>query len=205
VYDFVIVGAGSAGCVLAARLSEDPAVRVLLLEAGPGDRHKHIHIPAAFSKLFKTPLDWQFHTEEQPHLGGRRLYWPRGKMLGGSSSINAMIYIRGHRRDYDGWRALGNDGWGFDDVLPYFKKAEDQERLRGPYHSVGGPLHVTDLRCVNPLTRVFLAACAEAGIAANDDFNGEKQEGVGLYQVTQKGGRRASAAATYLRPREGRR
>jgi choline dehydrogenase len=199
-YDHVIVGAGSAGCVLAARLSEDGAVRVLLLEAGPRDRKAEIHIPAAFSKLFKTPLDWQFHTEEQPALANRRLYWPRGKVLGGSSSLNAMIYMRGHRRDYDGWRELGNEGWGFDDVLPYFKKAEDQARLRTSYHGTGGPLHVSDLRCINPLTGVFLQACAACGIAANDDFNGAVQEGAGLYQVTQQAGRRVSCAGAYLRP-----
>jgi choline dehydrogenase len=205
VYDYVIVGAGTAGCVLASRLSEDSAVRVLLLEAGPADRKAHIHVPAAFSKLFKTAVDWQYHTEEQVHLNNRRLYWPRGRVLGGSSSINAMIYIRGHPSDYDGWKALGNAGWGYADVLPYFKKAEDQERLHTEYHGRGGPLHVADLRCVNPLTRVFLSACGDRGITSNDDFNGACQQGAGLYQVTQRGGQRHSTAAAYLRPARRRR
>jgi choline dehydrogenase len=204
-YDYIVVGAGSAGCVLAARLTEDPRVRVLLLEAGPRDRRAEIHIPAAFSKLFKSSLDWQYYTVEQAHLGERRLYWPRGRVLGGCSSINAMIYIRGHPSDYDAWRALGNEGWGFADVLPYFKKSEDQQRIRNDHHGTDGPLQVTDLRCVNPLTHVFLSACAQAGIPANEDFNGDRQVGAGLYQVTQCSGRRVSAAGAYLRPALGRR
>ncbi len=154
--DYVIIGAGSAGCVLANRLTEDPRVRVLLLEAGGPDNKQEIHIPAAFAKLFKTPLDWAYETEPQPHLGNRRLFWPRGKMLGGSSSMNAMMYIRGHRADYDGWRDQGNQGWGFAEVLPYFKKLEHEERGASEYHGTGGPLNVADLRTVNPLTRAFL-------------------------------------------------
>jgi choline dehydrogenase len=204
VYDYIIVGAGSAGCVLANRLTEDPSARVLLLEAGGPDKRQEIQIPAAFAKLFKTPHDWAFHTEPQDNLGGRRLYWPRGKMLGGSSSMNAMIYIRGHRSDYDGWRVRGNDGWGFSDVLPYFKKAEHQERGASEYHGTGGPLNVADLRSVNPLSRAFVEAGVELGHPTNDDFNGPEQEGFGLYQVTQKRGRRCSAAAAYLKPALGR-
>lgn len=202
-YDYVVVGAGSAGCVLARRLTEDAGARVLLLEAGAPDRRREIQIPAAFGKLFKTECDWNYETEPQPSLGGRRLYWPRGKMLGGSSSMNAMIYIRGHRADYDGWRDAGNDGWGFDSVLPYFKKAEHQERGASEWHGTGGPLNVADLRTVNPLSRAFVAAAAESGYPLNSDFNGAEQEGFGVYQVTQKGGRRCSAAA-YLKPALGR-
>jgi choline dehydrogenase len=199
-FDFVLVGAGSAGCVLAARLTEDPSCRVLLLEAGGPDRAVHVRVPAAFWKLFKGPADWHYMTEAQPHLAGRRLYWPRGKVLGGCSSLNAMIYVRGHPSDYDGWEALGNEGWGFADVLPYFKKSENQQRGASDYHGGGGPLDVADLRCVNPLSRAFLQACAESGIPANDDFNGPSQDGSGLYQVTQKGGLRASTASAFLRP-----
>jgi choline dehydrogenase len=203
-YDYIVVGAGSAGCVLAARLTENPQTRVLLLEAGGPDSAKEVQIPAAFSKLFKTPLDWDCSTEEEPHLNGRRLYWPRGKMLGGSSSMNAMIYMRGNHLDYEHWKNLGNDGWGFRDVLPYFKKSENQERGASEYHGSGGPVNVSDLRYVNPLTRAFLAAAEEIGIPANPDFNGAAQDGAGLNQVTQKNGRRHSAADAYLRPALGR-
>jgi choline dehydrogenase len=159
-----------------------------------------VHIPAAFSKLFKSALDWNYSTEPEPHLHNRQLYWPRGKLLGGSSSINAMIYIRGNPLDYEHWKSLGNDGWGFDDVLPYFLKSENQERGPSKYHGHGGPLCVGDLRYVNPLTRAFLAATEELGIANNPDFNGAAQEGAGLYQVTQRNGRRHSAADAYLKP-----
>jgi choline dehydrogenase len=199
-YDYVIVGAGSAGCVLAARLTEDPHTRALLLEAGGSDRVREIQIPAAFSKLFQGPLDWNYSTEPEPHLNGRRLYWPRGKVLGGSSSINAMIYIRGNALDYDHWAALGNEGWSYRDVLPYFKKSENQERGPGEFHAVGGPMNVADLRYVNPLTRAFLQAAEDCGFPANPDFNGASQDGAGLYQVTQKNGRRHSAADAFLRP-----
>jgi choline dehydrogenase len=204
-YEFIVVGAGSAGCVLAVRLTEDPACRVLLLEAGGPDRQIQIRIPAAFSKLFKTEVDWNYSTESEPHLYGRRLYWPRGKVLGGSSSINAMIYLRGSRIDYDGWRDLGNNGWAFEDVLPYFKKSEDQENGRSDFHGVGGPLSVANLRYVNTLTRAFLEAARELGIPANPDFSGASQEGAGLFQVTQKRGARHSAADAFLRPAIGRR
>jgi len=199
-HDYVIVGAGSAGCVLAARVSEDLDTRVLLLEAGGADVPKEVRIPAAFSRLFKSPCDWNFTTEEEPHLNGRRLYWPRGKMIGGSSSINAMIYIRGNRSDYDSWKQLGNNGWGFDDVLPYFRKSENQERGASRFHGTGGPVSVCDLRCVNHLTRAFLAGARELGFPANADFNGPAQDGAGLYQVTQKNGERHSAADGYLKP-----
>jgi choline dehydrogenase len=191
VFDYVVVGAGSAGCVLASRLSENPATSVLLIEAGPPDRKREIHIPAAFSKLFKTDVDWNFSTEPQDFLNGRRLYWPRGKMLGGSSSMNAMVYIRGRRSDFDSWAAAGNIGWGFPDVIPLFQAAERQ-------------LSLAELRCVNPLTRAFLAACEQSSIASNADFNGATQEGAGFYRVTQKNGARFSAADAYLKPALGR-
>jgi choline dehydrogenase len=197
-YDYIIVGAGSAGCVLAARLTEDKRVRVLLLEAGAPTRPRESQIPAAFSKLYKTAVDWNYSTEPEPHLHRRRLYWPRGKMLGGSSAINAMIYMRGNALDYDSWKSLGNSGWGFSDVLPYFKKSENQTRGASAYHGTGGPLNVTDLRYVNALTRVFLSAAAELGIPSNPDFNAESQDGVGLYQVTQRKGKRHGAADAYL-------
>src|SRR5215472_8384755 len=199
-YDYIIVGAGSAGCVLAARLSEDTGAQVLLLEAGGPDRAMEIHVPAAFSKLFKSAVDWNYATEPEPYLNGRQLYWPRGKVLGGSSAINAMIYVRGNRLDYDQWKSLGNDGWGFDEVLPYFLKSENQERGASPYHGDRGPQCVSDLRYVNPLTRAFLAGAEELGFSRNDDFNGAAQDGAGLYQVTQRGGRRHSAADAYLKP-----
>jgi choline dehydrogenase len=199
-YDYVIVGAGSAGCVLANRLTEDPTTTVLLLEAGGPDEAQEIHIPAAFSSLFKSPLDWAYETEEQPYLNNRRLYWPRGRVLGGSSSINAMVYIRGNRRDYDHWRDLGNEGWGYSDVLPYFKKAENEERGASEYHGTGGPLNVTDHRTRNPLSRAFVEAGVESGIPLTDDFNGYEQDGVGFYQVTQRLGLRHSAAVGYVHP-----
>ncbi len=199
-YDYVIVGAGSAGCVLASRLTEDPNVSVLLLEAGGSDKKQEVQIPAAFSKLFKTPLDWNYETEPQPHLKDRKLYWPRGKMLGGSSSMNAMMYVRGNRHDYDEWAESGNPGWAFADVLPYFKKAEHYERGGSDYAGSAGPLNVTDLRTVNPITSACLEAAVEAGLARTDDFNGRTQEGVGATLVTQKNGARYSTATAYLKP-----
>jgi choline dehydrogenase len=199
-YDYIVIGAGSAGCALASRLTERPDINVLLMEAGLPDRKREIHIPAAFPKLFRTEVDWNFSTEPQEHLKGRSLYWPRGKCLGGSSSMNAMIYTRGTRADYDAWRDLGNAGWGFDDVLPLFKAQENQERGASAEHGIGGPLNVADLRCLNPLSEVFLTACEAAGVGRNADFNGAAQAGAGFYQVTQKNGARASAADAYLKP-----
>jgi len=202
--DYVIVGAGSAGCVLANRLSEDPDVRVLLLEAGGRDRHPAIKIPAAFANQFHTKLDWDFATEPEPHCDDRSLYIPRGKALGGSSSMNAMLYVRGRPLDYDLWEADGAAGWGWKDVRPYFLKAEDNERGASEHHAVGGPLHVADERSPRPLTQRFLRACEGVGIPVVDDYNGPEQDGASLCQVTQRNGRRWSAADAYLRPVSGR-
>ncbi|HXR61087.1 MAG TPA: GMC family oxidoreductase N-terminal domain-containing protein, partial [Solirubrobacterales bacterium] len=199
-YDYVVVGAGSAGCVLANRLSEDPAVRVLLIEAGGKDRHPNIKIPAAFPKQFKTKLDWDLATEPEPHCDNRSLYIPRGKGLGGSSSMNAMLYVRGNPLDYDGWAAAGAEGWSWRQVLPYFLRAEDNQRGRSEYHATGGPLRVEDERSPRPLTGRFLAACAEAGIPRIEDYNGPEQDGAALAQVTQRNGKRWSTADAYLRP-----
>ncbi|TMC23311.1 MAG: choline dehydrogenase [Chloroflexi bacterium] len=203
-YDYIIVGAGSAGCVLANRLTADPNCTVLLLEAGGSDQRPEVQTPAAFPNLLRTPLDWAYSTEEQPHLHNRKLYWPRGKMLGGSSSLNAMVYIRGDHLDYDEWRNLGNEGWGDKDVLPYFKKAQHQERGASKYHGSDGPLNVADPRSPNALAYAFIAAGQQLAIARNDDFNGTKQEGVGLVQLTQKRGQRHSSATAYLKPILGR-
>jgi choline dehydrogenase len=196
-YDYVIVGAGSAGCVLAARLSEDPEVSVLLLEAGPPDTKENIHVPLGYLQLARTDVDWDYCTAPEPGCGGRRLALPRGKVLGGSSSVNAMIYIRGNRADYDGW---GQPGWAWDDLFPYFLKAEDNERGASQWHGAGGPLPVSDQRSGNRITPAFVDAGAEAGLERNEDFNGPGQDGVGMYQVTQRGGMRASASVAYLHP-----
>jgi len=198
-YDYVIVGAGSAGCVLANRLSAD-GDSVLLLEAGNPDEQREIGMPAAYSELFKSEVDWEYYTEPQPELNGRECYWPRGKTLGGSSSINAMIYARGQSADYDHWADLGNDGWGYEDVLEYFKRAEHNERGPSEYHGTGGPRNVADQQAPNELTEAFIEAGAAAGLPHNDDFNAGNQSGVGLYQVTQKDGERHSAADAYLKP-----
>ncbi len=199
-WDYVIVGAGSAGCVLAARLTEDPGIRVLLLEAGDRDTARDVAVPAAFSKLFQTRHDWAYRTEPESECEDRQMYWPRGKMLGGSSSINAMLYIRGHRLDFDGWRDAGCDGWGYADVLPYFTRSEDNGRGADAWHGAGGPMSVADQRSPSPLSHDYLAAAESAGYARNDDFNAGEQDGVGLYQVTQRGGRRESTATAFLRP-----
>ncbi len=198
--DYLVVGAGSAGCVLAARLSEDPAVRVTLLEAGGRDRHPNIKIPAAFAKQFKTKLDWDYATEPEPACEGRSIFLPRGKALGGSSSMNAMLYVRGRPLDYDLWEAKGCPGWGWEAVRPYFLRAEDNGRGPSEHHAVGGPLRVEDERSPRPLTGRFLAAAEAAGIPRIDDYNGPEQDGAALAQVTQRGGRRWSAADAYLRP-----
>ncbi len=204
-YDFIIIGAGSAGCVLANRLSEDPTVKVLLLEAGPRDWHPFIHMPAGLAKLVgQKGVNWNYDTAPEPHLDNRRLWWPRGKVLGGSSSINAMCYIRGVAGDYDDWAAGGADGWDWNSTLPYFKRAEHNSRGADALHGGDGPLYVSDLRYTNPLTSVFIEAAQQAGYPHNHDFNGPEQAGVGLYQVTQKDGARCSSAVAYLQPAKAR-
>jgi choline dehydrogenase len=210
VYDYIIIGAGSAGCVLANRLSEDPDCKVLLLEAGGRDWHPFIHMPAGLARIAgNKAINWDYDTVPQAQLGGRTIWWPRGKVLGGSSSINAMCYIRGNAGDYDDWAAQGAQGWDWAGVLPYFKRAEGNTRVLrqaqdardfDELHGADGPLTVSDLRNVNPLSRVFIAAAQQAGLARNDDFNGPSQLGAGLYQVTQRDGARCSAAVAYLNP-----
>jgi len=200
-YDYIIIGAGSAGCAIANRLAEDLALRILVIEAGPPDSSFMLRMPAGFANLGeKTPYNWRYETTPQKHCNDRRMYWPRGKTWGGSSSINAMLYVRGHASDYDHWRQLGNEGWSYDDVLPYFKKAEHNERGPSEFHGVDGPLNVADQ--ITPLTinDNFIRACTQLGHQRNDDFNGVEQEGFGYYQVTQKERQRWSAASAYLRP-----
>jgi choline dehydrogenase len=200
-FDVVVVGAGSAGCTLAGRLTEDPSLRVLLLEAGGSDDVLEVQIPAALYKVWRTRRDWNYATDPQPGLGGRRLFWPRGKLLGGSSSINAMIYIRGAAADYDEWAGLtGDDAWSFANVLPLFRRGEDNARGADAFHGAGGPLRVEDLRSPHRWTKAVVESAVAAGFRRNADFNGVRQEGVGTYQVTQKRGRRWSAADAYLKP-----
>ena len=200
-FDYVVVGGGSAGCVLAARLTEDPTVTVCLLEAGPADKSVLIHCPAGFALQARLGgLNWGLESVPQTGLGGRRSYQPRGKVLGGSSSVNAMIYLRGQPQDYDAWAAEGNSGWSFQDVLPYFKRAEHNERGADAWHGVGGPLNVMDMSSPNPFSHLFVRAAEQAGFDANPDFNGASQEGAGLFQVTQKAGERCSAAKAYVTP-----
>ncbi len=199
-YDYVIVGAGSAGCVLASRLTENPDVSVLLIEAGPPDSIENIHVPVAFSQLIQSQVDWNYSTLPEPFADRRRVQLPRGKTLGGSSSINWMVYIRGHRADFDEWRDGGCEGWGYEELLPYFKRSEDNERGASEYHGTGGPLSVSDGRSHNPMPEAFLEACDQASQQRNEDFNGAEQDGFGRYQVTQSDGKRCSTAVSYLHP-----
>lgn len=200
-FDFIVVGAGSAGCALAARLSEDPACRVLLLEAGPKDSNPWIHIPVGYFKTMHNPrTDWCLKTEPDPGLAGRSLAWPRGRVLGGSSSINGLLYIRGQAEDYDHWRQLGCTGWSHEDVLPYFRKAEDQQHGADAFHGAGGPLAVTDMRVRRDICDAYIEAATRNGIPRTSDFNGARQEGAGYFQLTARNGFRCSAAVAYLRP-----
>jgi choline dehydrogenase len=199
-YDYIIVGSGSAGSVLANRLSAKPEIKVLLLEAGRSDNSFYVRMPAGIANLSGPRFNWGYETAPQAAMKGRRMYWPRGRLIGGSSSVNAMVYMRGQPADYDHWRQLGNAGWSYDDVLPYFKKAERNERLHDRFHGADGPLNVAERPYTNPLSHAFVEAAQQAGLPFNPDFNGALQLGCGLFQVTQKNGRRWSAASAYLHP-----
>ena len=200
-FDYVVVGAGSAGCVLANRLSADGRHSVLLLEAGPPDRYPWIHVPIGYAKtMFHPVLNWRFYTEPEPTMNGRKIYWPRGRTLGGSSAINGLIYIRGQREDYDHWAALGNPGWSYADVLPWFRALEHNVRGASEFHGAAGPLWASDIVEPHPLVEAFIVGAQELGIPRNDDFNGATQEGAGYYQLTTRHGLRCSTAVAYLRP-----
>lgn len=200
-YDYIVVGAGSAGCVLAARLSEEPGKKVLLLEAGPTDRSAWIHLPIGYGKtMWSNTYNWRFSTAPEAGLNGRSIYWPRGKTLGGSSAINGLIYIRGQQQDFDHWAALGNSGWSYADVLPLFVRSEGNLSKGNPLHGRQGPLSVCDIGVKHPLIEAFIQAAQTLGVSRNDDFNGSTQEGVGYYQLTTQGGLRCSAASAFLRP-----
>ena len=204
-FDYIVVGAGSAGAALAGLLSQDPQVRVLLLEAGPPDTSFWVHLPIGYGKtMWSKTLNWCFETDADPGMNGRRIYWPRGKTLGGSSSINGLIYIRGQREDYDHWAALGNRGWGYDDLLPYFKRSEANQRGADPWHGASGALKVSDIGARHELVEAFIAGAAQRGVPRNEDFNGATQEGAGYYQLTTHRGWRCSAAKAYLAPAKGR-
>jgi choline dehydrogenase len=199
--DYVIVGAGSAGCVMAARLSEGPAASVTLLEAGGEDRNMWIHIPLGYGRTITDKrVNWCYETEPDPNVNNRKIFWPRGKVLGGSSSINGLVYIRGQAEDFDHWRQLGNAGWSFDDVLPYFRRAEDQTRGASDLHGTNGPLAVSEVHDYDPISKAFIKSALDLGFPRNDDFNGATQEGAGYYQLTTRNGRRCSTAVGYLRP-----
>ena len=200
-FDYIVVGAGSAGAVLASRLSEDPATRVLLLEAGPADRSFWIHLPIGYGKTMWSPVyNWCYETEPDANMHGRRIYWPRGKTLGGSSSINGLIYIRGQREDYDRWAEAGNPGWSYDEVLPYFKRSECNQRGADAWHGADGPLKVSDIGARHPLIEGFIDGARQAGVPRTEDFNGAAQEGAGYYQLTTHKGWRCSTATAYLKP-----
>ena len=200
VFDYLVVGGGSAGCVVASRLSEDGGARVALVEAGPPDLGRVFEVPGLFALQQKSTTDWDLQSEPEPGLYRRRTYLPRGRVLGGTSSMNTMVYIRGHAWDYDNWASLGCDGWGYEDVLPYFRRAENNERGENRFHGGDGPLAVSDARSVHPLIEAWVAAAIEVGQPANDDFNGPTQEGFGLYQMTQRDGLRCSASVAYVHP-----
>jgi len=200
-FDYIIIGAGSAGCVLANRLSADPNNKILLVEAGGPDKNMFIHIPAGCAKLHKSEVDWGFETEPQEHVLNRKIYLPRGKTLGGCSSTNYMAYVRGNKEDYNDWERLGNRGWSYEEILPYFKKSEHNEDIDNDFHQKGGELNVGFSKAFStPYSKIFIEACIDEGFQENNDYNGEKQAGVGMFQNTIKEGKRNSTAVAFLNP-----